>query len=72
MDLGQQFFFFQAPLTQAAGLKQSQKWFWTLQVIRQSMKQNPSSPQYADEVARLRASESDSDAELLVCRSLLR
>jgi hypothetical protein len=31
------------------------------------MHQDPSSQEYADEVARLRASESDSDAELLVC-----
>jgi hypothetical protein len=30
------------------------------------MHQDPSSQEYADEVARLRASESDSDAELLV------
>lgn len=30
------------------------------------MQQDPSSQEYADEVARLRASESDSDAELLV------
>lgn len=30
------------------------------------MQQDPSSQAYADEVARLRASESDSDAELLV------
>jgi hypothetical protein len=31
------------------------------------MHQDPASQEYADEVARLRASESDSDAELLVC-----
>jgi hypothetical protein len=31
-----------------------------------NMQQDPSSQAYADEVARLRASESDSDAELLV------
>lgn len=30
------------------------------------MQQDPSSQAYAEEVARLRASESDSDAELLV------
>jgi hypothetical protein len=34
------------------------------------MHQDPSSQEYADEVARLRASESDSDAELLVCLNI--
>lgn len=35
------------------------------------MHQDPSSQEYADEVARLRASESDSDAELLVCLDII-
>jgi hypothetical protein len=36
-------------------------------LVESNMHQDPSSQEYADEVARLRASESDSDAELLVC-----